>query len=84
MEKLKNKVIIITGESSSKYKTSCQQAGAVIYENKPTLRRVLEKAKVQTDVIFFTPLPFQVLTLRNKGAKQKIMATAATVDAGDH
>jgi hypothetical protein len=42
----RHKVIIITNESSSKYKTSCQQAGAVIYENKPTLRRVLEKAKV--------------------------------------
>ncbi|WP_421943319.1 hypothetical protein [Pedobacter sp.] len=41
------KVIIIDEEGSAVHKTTCQQAGAIIFGSKPTLDRVFEKAKVK-------------------------------------
>jgi len=42
-----HKVIIISDDEPSTYKTTCQLAGAVIYSDKPSLKRVFEKSKIQ-------------------------------------
>lgn len=42
-----HKVVVVDSDGESVYKTTCQAAGALIYSNKPNLKVVLEKIKIE-------------------------------------